>query len=190
MDNNTQKPPRKATEAQAAAGRENLRRFNASRGGRPHLRHGITIVAEGGEIPAAVPGAEEVTARVDSLIAQFVSDLGGEGAITAGRRTILASQRLALLVLELSSRYLVEHGLLDEKGRPHPLLHVANSYGNTARLNAVALGLERAPKNVTSTLESVIAEYRDKRAAGEATGSAESRHGNTGPNEPNPTHCH
>lgn len=163
-DNNTQKPPRKATEAQAAAGRENLRRFNASRGGKPNLKHGITTLAKTGELPASLPGAGEITARVDALIGQFVSDLGGEGQITAGRRTILASQRLALLVLELSSRYLSEHGLLDEKGRPHPLLHVANSYGNTARLNALALGLERQPKTVDATLEEVLAEHAGSEA--------------------------
>jgi hypothetical protein len=179
MDNNTQKPPRKATEAQARAGRENLLRFNASRGGKPNLKHGIRTLAETGELPP-VPGAEEAAARVDSLMAQFVSDLGGEAQITAGRRTILASQRLALLVLELSSRYLAVHGLLDEKGRPHPLLHVANSYGNTARLNAVALGLERASKTIMS-LESVMEEYRHKRAdkSHEVGGSTGEQKGNS-----------
>lgn len=132
--------------------------FNASRGGKPHLKHGVNAVIRTGEVPP-VPGAAEAAERVDALLHEAVSDLGGEHAVTAGRRAILASQRLALLVLELASQYLATAGLLDAKGKPHPLLSIVNSYANTTRLNAISLGLERQPKTVDATLEEVIAEH-------------------------------
>jgi hypothetical protein len=65
--------------------------------------------------------------------------------------------------LELSSRYLAEHGLLDARGKPHNLLSIANSYGNSARLHAVALGLDRVSKNITPmTLDSALEELANK----------------------------
>jgi hypothetical protein len=169
----TDKPKRTATPAQAAAGRQNLLKFNASRSGKPHLVHGVkSVIASGGaEIPP-IPGGEEAARRVDSLIAGYIADLGGESEITTGRRTILAALRLSLLVLELSSRYLAEHGLLDANGRPHPLCHIANSYGNSARLHAVALGLERRTKDAM-TLDAVLADIAERRKGKE--NHAESR---------------
>jgi hypothetical protein len=156
----TEKPKRKATPRQAEAGRRNLLAFNSSRGGKPRLSHGIkAVIASGGaEIPP-IPGAEEAAQRVDTLIAAYIADLGGESEITTGRRTILAALRLSLLVLELSSRYLSKEGLLDARGKPYNLLSIANSYGNSARLHAIALGLERHPKTVDASLEEIIAEH-------------------------------
>lgn len=157
---------RRATPAQAEAGRNNLLRFNQSRSGKPRLLHGVksVIASHGAEIPP-IPGAEEAAQRVDSLIAAYVSDLGGESEITTGRRTILAALRLSLLVLELSSRYLAENGLLDARGKPHALLSIANSYGNSARLHAVALGLDRVSKNMTPTLDSALEQLAAKESA-------------------------
>jgi hypothetical protein len=157
------KPKRTATPAQRAAGRANLLAFNASRSGKPRLEHGIKSVIANGEVPQQIEGAQQITQRVDSLIAAYVSDLGGESEITTGRRTILSALRLSLLVLELSSRYLAEHGLLDARGKPHNLLSIANSYGNSARLHAVALGLDRVSKNITPmTLDSALEELANK----------------------------
>jgi hypothetical protein len=144
---------------QAESGRKNIVDFNKSRGGRPALTHGISSLVDNGEVPQQIEGAQEITERVDGIIAEYISDLGGESAITAGRRSIFASLRLSLLVLELSARYIGANGLLDAKGKPHALLSVANSFGNSARLHAVALGLERVPKTVDATLEAVMAEH-------------------------------
>jgi hypothetical protein len=149
-----------AKKRMAESGRRNITQFNASRGGKPALTHGLhTVIASGGAEVPNIPGAQEAVAKVDALLSEVISDLGGAAQITGGRRAVLASQRLALLVLELGSHYLATHGLLDERGRPHPLLHVLNSYGNTVRLNATTLGLDRVPKVIDATLEEVMAEH-------------------------------
>ncbi len=156
---------RAAKERQSQAGRRNITEFNASRNGRPALAHGIhTVVNSGGAELPDLPGAREAAERVDARLAEYISDLGGPEQVTAGQRTILAALRVTLLVLELSARYLIENGLLDSKGRPHGLVAVVNSYGNSARLHSLALGLARKSRDVTPpTLDAVLEEYRVKR---------------------------
>ena len=156
-----------AKERQAQAGRRNITEFNASRNGRPAVTHGIhTVVNSGGAELPDIPGAREAAERVDTRLSEYISDLGGPEQITAGQRTILTALRVTLLVLELAARYLIENGLLDSKGRPHGLVQVVNSYGNSARLHAVALGLDRVSKNVTPiTLDSALEQLAAKENA-------------------------
>jgi hypothetical protein len=165
MEDGKQAPDAERTAArkqQAESGRKNIVAFNQSRGGRPALKHGICSLTDNGEVPQQIEGAQEITERVDGIIAEFISDLGGESAITAGRRSILASLRLSLLVLELSARFIAANGLLDARGKPHALLTIANSFGNSARLHAAALGLERVSKNVTPTLDAALEQLAAK----------------------------
>src|SRR5258706_2574141 len=159
-------PERAAARKQAESGRKNIVAFNESRGGRPALKHGISATIASGEIPAAVPGAAEISAAAEAIIQQTVLDLGyeTEAEMPAQKRCLLSAQRLCLKILMLADNYITAEGLVI-KGRANPLLTVAATYINSLRLNGEKLGWERAPKNVASSFESVIAEYRDKRAA-------------------------
>src|ERR1700730_11321067 len=89
-----------AKKRMAESGRRNIVAFNASRDGRPAMRHAVHSTIANGEVPEQIPGAQEITSRVDDRIAQFISDLGGEDSVTEGQRTILAALRVNLLVLE------------------------------------------------------------------------------------------
>ena len=173
-------------------GRKNLLAFNEARGAAPALTHGVhATVASGGEIPATVPGAEEISAAAEEIIRQTVLDLGyqAEAEVPAQKRCLLSAQRLCLKILMLADRYITTEGLVI-KGRANPLLSVASTYINSLRLNGEKLGWERAPKHVASTFESVIAEYRDKRAAEpqEARRNVGSRQGETRENEVDAAH--
>jgi hypothetical protein len=148
----TERPKRKATPAQAAAGKANLLKFT--------LRHGAkATIASGGEIPPTVPGAAEISEAAEEIIKQTVLDLGyeTEAEMPAQKRCLLSAQRLCLKVLMLADRYITTEGLII-KGRGNPLLTVAATYINSMRLTAEKIGLERVSKNVT-TLEQVIAEH-------------------------------
>lgn len=153
--------PQSAT--QREAGIANLAKFR-----RPgqNLNHGLNVVlrSKGEELPDS-PGAGKIAEQVDSLIDEMVTDLGhsSRSEVPAQKRAILEAQRLALLVLGLSNDYLRREGLVNRRGKPHPLLSIVVSFSNTLRLNGVALGLERRPKNARAdTLEGVIAEYHEK----------------------------
>lgn len=151
------------TDAQRAARRENILAFNKARGGRPAAKHGITsAIVQGGRVPPELPDAAEINAEVNSLVAQIIADLGGADQITANRRTIVAAQRTVLTVLALAQRYIAREGLVSRKGKPHPLLGLLVSYVNAARLNAVALGLERRARKIGP---STLAEYIESRSA-------------------------
>lgn len=143
------------------AGKENLLKFRKN----PRtaaLKHGIrSLIDSKGDVMPSVPHAEEIRADVDTLVGEMVSDLGGESEITAQQKTILRSQRLCLLVLGLASSYLSREGIVNPKnGRPHAMLSVCATYANAARLNALALGLERrakkiGPQNLQEHLEQI-----------------------------------
>src|SRR5690242_5414643 len=122
--------------------------FNASRGGRPNLSHGISSLAKTGELPP-VEGAQEIACQVDEIIGSMVADLGGEPALTAQRRAIIESQRMCLLVLGLANSFIRREGLLTKRGKPHALLATVVSFANCLRLNSMALGLSRVPRDVT-----------------------------------------
>jgi hypothetical protein len=156
------KPP--IPEAHRAARRQNIVAFNTSRGNRPALKSGISSaeVLKNGKAPAQIPDAAEINAEVDAVVSQIVADLGGESEVTANRKTIIAAQRTVLTVLSLARRYIVREGLVNRKGKPHPLLGLVVSYANSARLNAVALGLERRARKVGPDS---LSEYIDLRAA-------------------------
>jgi hypothetical protein len=159
------KPP--IHEAHRAARRQNIVAFNASRGNRPALKSGISSaeVLKNGKAPAQIPDAAEINAEVKAAVAQMIADLGGESEVTANRSTIIEAQRTVLIILKLAQRYVLREGLVNRKGKPHPLLGLLVSYVNSARLNAVALGLERRARKVGPD---TLSEYIDLRAAAPA----------------------
>jgi hypothetical protein len=162
------KPPRTSTKAQRNAGRTNVVAFNAERASRQALKSGISSAeAQNGNAPAELPDAAAINAEVVALVAEIVSDQGGESEVTANRKTIIAAQRTVLTVLALAQRYIVREGLVNRKGKPHPLLGLLVSYANCARLNSVALGLERRARKVGP---STLAEYLDSHTAAPAQG--------------------
>ena len=154
-------PTERSTPAEAAAGAANLAAYLESSADPPALKHGIRALMTTGKLPA-VPGATEVAKDVDALISQMVVDMGysSHAELPAQRRAVLASQRLALLILGLAGEFLAREGIVNAKGRPHPLLAVLGTFGNSVRLNAVALGLDRKARSVV-TLE----EYLEARTA-------------------------
>jgi hypothetical protein len=150
MPRKGKKPDTEVTDAQREARRQNIVAFNAQRANRPAAKSLIQSksVVDDGRVPAEVPDAAEINAEVDALVAQMIADLGGESEVTANRETIIRAQRTVLTVLALAQRYVVREGLVNRKGKPHPLLGLLVSYVNSARLNAIALGLERRARRV------------------------------------------
>jgi hypothetical protein len=171
LDNKTAKPKhRKITKKQRAARRENILAFNVERGNRPALKSGLrSAEVQNGRVPAELPDATEINAEVNALVAQIVADLGGESEVTANRKTIIAAQRTVLTVLALAQRYVVREGLVNRKGKPHPLLGLLVSYVNSARLNAVALGLERRARKIGPD---TLIEYLESKATISTDGTA------------------
>jgi hypothetical protein len=160
------RPKAPVTDAQRKARSQNIIRFNSERGNRPALKSGIQMAdVKNGKVPAELPDAAAINAEVDALVAEIVADQGGESEVTANRKTIIAAQRTVLTVLALAQRYIVREGLVNRKGKPHPLLGLLVSYANCARLNSVALGLERRARKVGP---STLAEYLDSHTAAPA----------------------
>ena len=62
---------RKATDKQRTAGINNLKRFNASRNGKPNTKHGIQSFIATGAAPTAIE------TRLDAFEEGLVKDLGG-----------------------------------------------------------------------------------------------------------------
>ena|ERR1700734_3862431 len=151
------KPP--VTDAQRSARRQNIVAFNAERASRQAMKSGVQSKAvQNGHVPSEFPDAAEINAEVKAAVAQMIADLGGESEVTANRSTIIEAQRTVLIILKLAQRYVLREGLVNRKGKPHPLLGLLVSYVNSARLNAVALGLERrarkvGPSNVLEYME-------------------------------------
>ena len=155
---------RRVTPRQVAAGRDNLLQYRRRVDGAPALRHGIHAAIKGTNLLPA--GCEDIPALVDEMSAQMAADLGGD--LTAAQRSILASQRLCLTVIELATRYLRTQGLLDKRGRPHPLLATCTSFANCLRHNALALGLERRARKVgPQNLEEHLAQIAEKESQNE-----------------------
>jgi len=160
-----EKRKKRITAAQKGARSKNIIEFNSTCDKHPATKSGIqSAEVQNGRVPAALPDAAEINTEVDSLVAQIVADLGGPDEVSANRKTIIAAQRTVLTVLALAQRYITREGLLSRKGKPHPLLGLLVSYVNSARLNAVSLGLERKPRkaNGPASLQEFIELHGEK----------------------------
>jgi hypothetical protein len=166
------KKPRVVTEKQKKARAQNMRDYRASVGGATNLKHGVRLaIASGGKELPAIPEAAEIRENVKALIDDAIIDLGGPDEVTASQRAILESQRLCLTILALGARYLGAEGIVDKKSRkPQGLLAILGVYMNGVRLNSLALGLQRRPRNAGPA---TLAEYLDAKPAGDAPDATE-----------------
>ena len=153
------RPRRHATARQAEAGARNLAEYMARTDQPPARKHGLHSLLATGALP---PGKEELAEKVDAVIGQMESDLGGASELGAQQRAILESQRMCLLVLTLSNNYVRAEGLMNERRKLHPLLATVVSFANCLRLNALALGLARKTKNATPSLAAYLREREEK----------------------------
>lgn len=150
------------SKTKSASSRRNILAFNASREGKPSLKHGVGTLLATGEMPA-VPGAVEVAKAVEEIISGLVTDLGGPEAITAAQQVIISGLRLSLQVQGLGEIHLKRVGVVDPNSKkPTALLTVLATFINSARLSALALGLDRRAKNVVKTLESTMREIAER----------------------------
>jgi hypothetical protein len=157
---------RKATPREVEAGRANLIAYRARVGGKTALQSGVYSVIRNGEVPEAVPGAAEIEQAVGSIIDGFIADLGGSENVTNSQRVILSGLRLSLLVQALVESELKRTGIVDRRRRPNALLKTAATFINSARLGAVALGLERKARDA-KTLDARLAEIAEREQAEE-----------------------
>jgi hypothetical protein len=159
----TRDSKRKASPAQAAAGRENLKRFNQSRGGKPNMRHGIQSFIATGAAPTAIEQ------RLDAFEEGLVKDLGGSPSTS--EIALIQSARTCLGVCLMADAHIQQGGLANFR-KNRWVLTVTASYSNTLRLNLQALGVKSgvdatrvvedlATRRKKSSLNSVIAATPD-----------------------------
>lgn len=163
VNKKTPKTKRTSTPAEREAGRANLLAFRAKCGGRPALRHGVRSLLSSGSIPEGIPDAVEIERAVSDVIDSLVSDLGGSENVTAAQRVIISGLRLSLLVQALCEDHIKRSGIVNRRSkRANPLLGIACTYINSARLAAQALGFDRVARKIGP---STLAEYLEQRPA-------------------------
>ena len=156
----SKKPKAPVTDAQRQARRENIVQFNIERGGKPAQKHGCqSAEIKKGKLPK---GFEELQALVDSFYEGWVADAGGRENLTKSKEALLWVARGCLAVFAVGLEHVKAKGLVDPEGGIQPVLKILGTYGNTMRLNLVAAGLERTPRNVTRTLEATLQEIAEK----------------------------
>lgn len=161
-DEKEQAPDAERTAAKkrmAESGRKNIVDFNRSRDGRPALTHGVHATIAGGEIPDAIPDGAKISAAVEAIILQMVTDLGfsTEDEVPSQKRALLAAQRLCLKVLMLCDRHIDTEGVLN-KGKANPVATIAATFINSMRLNSEKLGWNRVPRDVTPDLQTYLSQ--------------------------------
>jgi hypothetical protein len=156
------KQPTIVSERKRSASAKNISDFRAKLGHSPHEKHGISLAinSKGAQLPS-LPYAESVRERVKAILDTTVTDLGGPSEITGSQLAVLQSQKLCLTILLLGEEYLNSQGLVDRKsGKAQAVLATLAAFANSARLNSLALGLERKPK-FAGTLESRLQQLAD-----------------------------
>lgn len=100
-----------------------------------------------------------------ALAAQYISDLGGEHEMTAGRKILLRETLVAWINVTRQGRSLQVRGVGKRNGDPSPMLASYYTGLNTLRLNLLALGLGRRARDV-QTLGAYLAQRRPATPAG------------------------
>jgi hypothetical protein len=154
------KPKMPITEAQRAARRQNVVAFNKTCDSKQALKHGVRSPdTMAGRLPK---GFEELQALVDGFYEGWIADAGGRENLTKSKEALLWVARGCLAVFAVGLEHVKAKGLVDAEGDIQPVLKILGTYGNTMRLNLVAAGLERTPRNVTRTLEATLQEIAEK----------------------------
>ena len=156
---------RRASAAQGRAGAENLAEYLDTADAPPALSSGVYAAAtRAGLLP---PGREALQELVDQFFVGWVSDAGGPEALTASKRALLWTARGALSMYVLGLKHVRENGLVDGLGQVQPVAKCLISFLNSMRLNLLAVGLERVPRSVTTTLEQRMNEIAVREKGGE-----------------------
>jgi hypothetical protein len=164
------KPKQAITDAQRDARRQNIIAFNETRHSKQALKHGATSPdTMAGRLPK---GFEEIQGLVDGFYEGWIADAGGRENLTKSKEALLWVARGCLAVFALGLEHVKGNGLTDAEDNVQPVLKILGTYGNTMRLNLVAAGLERTPRNVTKSLEVAMREI------------AEREHGSAGEDQP------
>jgi hypothetical protein len=154
------KPKKPVTEAQRAARRQNVVAFHKTCDSKQALKHGAnTPDTMAGRLPK---GFEELQGVVDGFFEGWVADAGGRENLTKSKEALLWVARGCLAVFAVGLEHVKAKGLVDAEGDVQPVLKILGTYGNTMRLNLVAAGLERTPRNITRTLEATLQEIAEK----------------------------
>jgi hypothetical protein len=154
------KPKTPVTDAQRNARRQNIVEFNANRNQPPAQKHGCqSAEIKNGRLPK---GFEELQALVDGFYEGWIADAGGRENLTKSKEALLWIARGCLAVFAVGLEHVKAKGLVDAEGDIQPVLKILGTYGNTMRLNLVAAGLERTPRNITRTLEATLQEIAEK----------------------------
>lgn len=154
------KPKTPVTDAQRKARRSNIVQFNSERDGKPALRHGAQSADTlAGRLPK---GFDELQALVDGFYEGWIADAGGRENLTKSKEALLWVARGCLAVFAVGLEHVKANGLTDAEDNVQPVLKIIGTYANTLRLNLIAAGLERTPRNVTRTLEATLQEIAEK----------------------------
>jgi hypothetical protein len=152
------------TEKQRAARRNNIVEFNESRAEAPALRHGAQSAAVmGGTLPK---GFDDLQDLVDGFYRGWIADAGGEENLTSSKKALLWVARGCLATFAVGLEYTKARGLTDEEGEVQPVLKIIGTFANTMRLNLIAAGLDRTPRNVTKSLEVAMREVAEREHGG------------------------
>ena len=148
------------TRAQRGARRQNIVAFNETRGSKQALKHGATSPdTMAGRLPK---GFDELQALVDGFYEGWIADAGGRENLTRSKEALLWVARGCLAVFAVGLEHVKANGLTDAEDNVQPVLKIIGTYANTLRLNLIAAGLERTPRNVTRTLEATLQEIAEK----------------------------
>jgi hypothetical protein len=126
-------PKRKVSEAQRLAGIANLKRFNQSRGGKPHLKHGIQSFIATGAAPT------DIEKRLDAFEEGLIKDLGGSPSTS--EIALIQAARTCLGVCLMADQFIQQGGLTNFR-KNRWVLSVTATYSNTLRLNLQSLGVK------------------------------------------------
>lgn len=145
----------------ATAGAANLAMWK-SKGGLGGLRHGLYSLARTGKISHA---HEETVAEVDAIIQQMELELGEPDQLTSTEKSLLARQRLSLLVVRLGSAHIARHGI----AKAMPCIEFLVQHANALHRNALALerGRKAKPAPVPS-LDDIVREVQAGQNRGDA----------------------
>lgn len=105
---------------------------------------------------------EAAAVEAKKLIDAAIAELGGEDALSARQRHLLANQRALLFIVLASSAYLERTGPVASRGKPRAVLAMLGSYINSLRLNCEALGLSGTVPHTGESLEDIQREYAQK----------------------------
>lgn len=123
------------------------------------LRHGrFSRQVQAGELPEQA----ELRAALDERVLAIVSDMGGPDVVSVLARDAVSRYVALQLIEDWLMGNVIGSGCLTPKGRQRAALSALLAVGDRLTRLAVALGFERAARQVT-TLADVLAEHRGER---------------------------